>query len=339
MRRASVLAFVSAALLAPAIASAAPEKAAPPASAGHDIFTEMKISEPDGYTRIRRAADAVPNTGALLWRIERKGVPTSYLFGTIHSTDERVTTLSPAVTAAFNASRTVALEIVERPAESGEPPLKALLAANGFYAGGNGLKDVLTSVEMTALGRTLAAEGIPQNATHLLRPWFAALALAIPVCEKQRAATGLLPLDKRLERDGKAQGKQVVGLETMEFQFNAIMGLPEDVQVSFLKATVATLGQRDDALEVLHQAYLRRDLAIAMPFTKRIIERAGYDSAAIDVIERDIAIKRNYGMREAARPLLRQGSAFIAVGALHLLGKEGLVALLRADGYSVTPVD
>ncbi len=192
---------------------------------------------------------------------------------------------------------------------------------------------------MTALGKTLAAEGIPENAAHLLRPWFAAFALALPVCEKQRAAEGLLPLDKQLERDGIAQGKQVVGLETVEFQFDAIMGLPEDVQVSFLRATVATIGQRNDALEALYQAYLRRDLGIAMPFTKRIIEQAGYDSAAIDVIERDIATKRNYGMRDAARPLLQQGSAFIAVGALHLLGKEGLVALLRTDGYSVTPVE
>jgi uncharacterized protein len=339
MRRASVLAFLSAALLAPAIASAEPEKTAPPTCAGRDIFTEMKTSDPAGYARIRDAADAVPNTKALLWRIERKGVPASYLFGTIHSTDTRVTTLSPAVTAAFGASRTVALEIVERPGESGTAALQQILASKGLYAGGNGLKDVLTSAEMTTLGTTLAAEGIPQNAAHLLRPWFAAFALAVPVCEKQRTAAGLLPLDKRLERDGIAQGKQVVGLETMQFQFNAIMDLPEDVQVSFLKATVATLQLRDDALEVVHQAYLRRDLGIAMPFTKRIIERAGYDAAAIDAIERDIAIKRNYGMRDAARPLLQQGSAFIAVGALHLLGKEGLVALLRADGYSVMPVE
>jgi len=59
----------------------------------------------------------------------------------------------------------------------------------------------------------------------------------LPLEQMTSAAAGLLPLDKRLERDAVAQGKQTVGLETMEFQINAIAGLPEDVQVSLLKAT------------------------------------------------------------------------------------------------------
>ena len=344
MRRASISAFLSIALLAPAIAKAETEKAEadkapPPACSGRDLFTEMKTADPAGYAKIRAVADTVPNAGALLWRIQGKRQPASYLFGTIHSTDARVTTLSPAVTAAFNSAKRVALEYVDQKSEPGAPSIEGLITAQGFYHGGNGLKDVLTSAEMAALGQTLAAEGIPESAAHLLRPWFAAFALAVPVCEKQRAAAGLLPLDKRLERDAVAQGKQTAGLETMEFQINAIAGLPEDVQVSLLKATVATIALRNDALEVMHRAYLRRDLAAAMPFTKHLVERAGYDSAAIDAIELDLAVKRNYGMRDAALPLLQQGDAFIAVGGMHLLGREGLVELFRAAGYTVTPVE
>lgn len=192
---------------------------------------------------------------------------------------------------------------------------------------------------MATLGTVLAAEGIPENAVHLLRPWFATFAFAIPACEKRRAAAGLLPLDKRIERDAVAAGKRVVGLETMAFQIHALAGLGEDVQVSLLKATVATIGSRNDALEVVHRAYLRRDLAISIPFTKYIVERAGYDSSALDVIERDLATKRNYGMRDAALPLLQQGGAFVAVGGMHLVGREGLVELFRAAGYTVTPVE
>jgi uncharacterized protein YbaP (TraB family) len=335
MRRASIFAVLSIALLAPAVAQAETEKAVPPACRGRDIFTEMKTTDPEGYAKIRAAADAVPNAEALLWRVEGKGASASYLFGTIHSTDERVTTLSSAVTAAFDSAKTVALEYVGEGASS----MRGLVTARGFYHGGNGLKDVLTPAEMAALGTTLAAEGIPENATHLLQPWFAVVALAVPICEKQRAAAGLLLLDKRLERDALAQGKQAVGLETIGFQINAIADLRQDVQVSLLKASVATLALRNDALEVMHQAYLRRDLGTSMAFSKRLVERAGYDPAVMDAFERDIAIKRNYGMRDAALPLLQQGDAFIAVGALHLLGKEGLVELLRAEGYTVTPIE
>ncbi len=113
------------------------------ACAGRDIFTAMKRSDPEGYAKVRAAADAVPNTGALLWRIEGKDQPPSYLFGTIHSTDERVTRLSPAVVAAFNAASTVALEFLE--SETPKSALEEMMVAKGFYANGSGLKDALTN--------------------------------------------------------------------------------------------------------------------------------------------------------------------------------------------------
>jgi len=337
MRRALTLIFLSAALLAPTLLHAAPRKAVPPVCAGRDIFATMKRSDPEGHAKVRAAADAVPNTGALLWRIEGKDQPPSYLFGTIHSTDERVTRLSPAVVAAFNAAGTVALEFLE--SETPKSALEEMMAAKGFYTSGGSLKDVLTSAELKTLRKTLGAEGLPAQAVHLLRPWLAVFMLALPPCEKRRADAGLAHLDKRLERDAIAQGKRVVGLETFALQIGALDGLPEGAQIGLLKATVATIHLRNDALEVVHRAYLARDLAISLPFTKRIVERAGHDPSPLDDFERDIATKRNYGMRDGSLPLLRQGGAFIGVGALHLVGKEGLVELYRAAGYTVTPIE
>jgi uncharacterized protein YbaP (TraB family) len=340
MRRASVFAVlflaVASALFAPARARAETEKAVP-ACSGRDIFTAMKTSDPEGYAKIRAAADAVPNTGALLWRVEGKGRPASYLFGTMHSTDPRVTTLPPAVTAAFSAAKWVALEYDGR--EAGPASIESVFAAQGLYHEGNGLKDALTPAEMATLGTALAAEGVPENVAHVLRPWFVVFALSVPACEKQRTAAGLLPLDKRLEADAVTQGKFLVGLETVESQIAAMAALPEDVQLALLRATVATVALRDDALEAMHQAYLRHDIAIAVPLSRRLAERAGHDPAALDVFERDLGVKRNYAMREGALPLLQQGAAFIAVGAMHLVGREGLVELVRSAGYTVTPVE
>jgi uncharacterized protein len=338
MRRGSILMFLCVALLAPSLSHAAPRKAVPPpACAGRDIFTEMKRIDPEGYARIRAAADATPNARALLWRIEGKGQPASYLFGTMHSTDERVNKRSPAMVEAFNAARTVALEYLE--SESPLVNLGELIAAKGIYTEGNGLKDLLTPAELATLRKRLGADGMPADAVHLMRPWFAGLALAIPTCERKRNEAGLLALDKRLERDAIAQGKQVIGLETPGLQIDALMGMADAVQVKLLKGSVATLHLRDDALEVVARAYLARDLGITLPFSKRLLERAGQDASPIDTVESEIAVKRNYGMRDASLPLLQQGGAFIAVGALHLLGKEGLVELFRAAGYTVTPIE
>ncbi len=165
------------------------------------------------------------------------------------------------------------------------------------------------------------------------------LTLALPMCEKTRGASGLEPLDRRLEKQAAAQGKRLVGLETVAQQVDAMTSMPDDVQVALLKATVATIALRDDALEVLHRAYLARDLATSIPFSKYIVAPRWARSAPIDAFELHVSTRRNYGMRDAALPLLAEGGAFIAVGALHLLGKEGLVELLRQAGYTVTAAE
>jgi len=338
MRRASILAVLSVALLAPAVAQAAPKKGAPPPScAGKDLLAGMKKSDPEGYAKVRAAADAVPNTKALLWRIEGKGAPTSYLFGTIHSTDARVSKLPPAAAAAFAASSTVALEILT--SEAAQSKIEEILDAKGTFNSGDGLKDILKPAELAALRKSLAADGFPAEAAHMMRPWFAIFLLAMPSCEKKRTEAGLVALDQRIEQDAAAQGKRLVALETLASQIEAMVAMPEAAQASILKATVATLALRDDALETLHRAYIARDLATSVPLSKRLVERAGHDPASMDVFERDINTKRNYGMRDASLPLLEKGGAFIAVGALHLLGKEGLVELFRAAGYTVTPAE
>ena len=80
-------------------------------------------------------------------------------------------------------------------------------------------------------------------------------------------------------------------------------------------------------------------LAAQVPFAKYLMARRGFDPAMLDTFTRDLATKRNTVMRDAALPLLERGKVFIAVGALHLLGKDGLVELLRGAGYRVTAVE
>ena len=161
----------------------------PPACAGRDIFTAMKRTDPEGYAKIRAAADATPNTRALLWRIEGKDQPPSYLFGTIHSTDERVNKRSPAVVAAFNAAQHGRARI-SRERDRRKPssvrwwPRKAL-------HGRQRAEGYADPAELATLRKTLGAEGIPAKAVHLLRPWFAVLVLALPLCEKKRTEAGL----------------------------------------------------------------------------------------------------------------------------------------------------
>jgi uncharacterized protein YbaP (TraB family) len=336
MRRLIPFGLLCAALVIPQLAFA--QAAEVPTCQGRDILSDLKTRDPDGYAKIRAVADATPNAQALLWRIERDGRPPSYLFGTIHSTDPRVTRLSAAVMAAFESAATVALEIVGTSPDKIEAMGKQI-AERGIYQSGNGLNDILSPAELASLRTALASAGIPAEAAHMLRPWFAGLTLAFPPCEMRRTAASLDALDPKLEKDALARGKRVVGLETLASQITALANIDGRVQVALLKATIATIDLQGDQFEVLHRQYLGRDLAAQVPFAKYLIAQRGFDPGMLDAFTNEIATKRNLVMRDAALPLLKTGKLFIAVGALHLFGQDGLVELFRRAGYRVTAVE
>jgi uncharacterized protein len=94
-----------------ALSSAA--NAAPPPCRGQNMLDEMKTAEPVVYARVMSAARQTVNAEALFWRIEKPGIAPSYLLGTVHVSDPRVTTLSSAVSAALTSAKAVALEIAD----------------------------------------------------------------------------------------------------------------------------------------------------------------------------------------------------------------------------------
>ncbi|MBL8584077.1 MAG: TraB/GumN family protein, partial [Rhizobiaceae bacterium] len=88
-------------------------RAEAPACAGHDMLAELGSSDPAVLAKIESEAAATPNGKGLLWKIEKAGTAPSYLLGTMHMTDPRVTSLPPTAQAAFDKSQTVVIETTE----------------------------------------------------------------------------------------------------------------------------------------------------------------------------------------------------------------------------------
>ena len=315
----------------------------PPPCRGQDMFEEMKASDPKAAADIRAAADQVPNARALFWRVEAKaaGLASSYLFGTVHLTDERVLKLPPAVRSALDGARKVALELKEM------SPTKMALAMMSvknitnmmMFTSGKGLTEYLTDEELRKVQTVLGKAGVPAASAHLLRPWFVYASVAIPDCEQRRSAAGLAVLDQTIGEAALKAGKPVVGLETVEQQLRAMAELPEETQIQLLKSSLATLDRLDDQLETLTRLYMARDIGVIWPFGMKVVEKAGFSPTMFTPFLRDVVERRNMVMRDGAMPLIDEGGAFIAVGALHLPGKMGLVELLRQAGYTVTAVE
>ena len=146
-------------------------------------------------------------------------------------------------------------------------------------------------------------------------------------------------LDETLAADAKKAGKTVGGLETALSQIEAMNSLPLEMHVGSLVET-AKLGTRmDDIFETMIVLYQKDDTAMIWPLIRAVVPDTGAGAEDYAVFEQTMIVKRNHGMDASAQPFLENGKAFIAVGAMHLSGAEGLVELLRKDGFTVTRDD
>ncbi|MFY0612807.1 MAG: TraB/GumN family protein [Hyphomicrobiaceae bacterium] len=305
---------------------------------GTDILPKLAASHPEVMQQVRAESDKIINARAILWRIEKPGGAPSHLFGTMHVSDPRVMAMPAAARTAIETSRTVALEIADI---SPGAMLKAVSKVPQLmvYVDGSRLDQKLTQAEFKQVSGLLSKAGMPAEMAAIVRPWMISMVLAIPLCEQQRVANGGTALDAAIGALAKKSNVPVVGLETVESQLTSLSGVPEADQMAMLRLSLAFLAQREDMFETLIQAYVKRDLGVVLALSKGLAQIAGLKSSGFASFSRELIAKRNHSMFASSRPLVDQGNAFIAVGAAHLIGATGLVALYRKAGFTVTAIE
>jgi uncharacterized protein YbaP (TraB family) len=265
---------------------------------------------------------------SLLWRIEAAGQTASrpsYLLGTIHSEDPRVTRLPPAVARAFEQADSFSAEL--------DMNMATLLKASQqmFADEGQGLKARLRPALYRRSAGLLALHGIPEPLSARMKIWAAAATLSTPPPQ------GGQFLDMQLYNQAVATGKRVYGLETIEEQVGALESMPARMQQTMLQDALDQHDQLAAIIEQLIRAYQANDLQRIVTISEQSMQQG--DARVAERFNQEVVVKRNRRMVERMLPRLQEGKAFIAVGALHLPGEEGLVALLRARGYRVVAVE
>jgi uncharacterized protein YbaP (TraB family) len=104
-----------------------------------------------------------------------------------------------------------------------------------------------------------------------------------------------------------------------------------DDQIALLRDTLDQLPELDAFFEELLDAYLDRDLARLLELNEQSLEDVDADVA--ETFNRRVILERNRLMADRMEPRFRKGSTFVAIGALHLPGQEGVLALLSQRGY------
>lgn len=312
---------------------------APPTCQGTDLLAQLKTEHAVEFDAVMAKAGAVPNGEAVFWKIEREGVEPSYLLGTAHVTDPRVTTLSPMMTNALEAADIVALELKELGSQQEFMMAAMRHAALMVLPPGQSLWDLVPDADEAAIRDNV---NLPPGAAKTIfgyQPWVVAAMLSVPICETSRKQAGIQSLDAALARQAEIQGSELAGLETVEEQLTLFANMPLDLQTKYL-VSVARLGNRtSDFFETLISLYEQRRITAYMPLMLKLEPMDKDGEAMMAFVEEELTRKRNHTMARRAEKLLARGNAFIAVGALHLPGEEGLVELIRKSGYKVTPLN
>ena len=308
----------------------------PPVCGGADLLAKYEKEDPAGFARLRAEADAVPNGKGIFWKIEKDGQPASWLLGTMHVTDPRVLAMPEAARTAYAEAATV---IVESDEIADEKKAGAAIMARPdltMFTDGKSITDFLDKEDTEKLAEGLKRRGLSLSAVGRMKPWMIASFVALPACEIARKTAGAAFLDQRLARDALAGGKTLKGLETLIEQISALDSLPVEPQIQGLVQTVELGDTLKDVIETMSLLYLSGDTGMIMPMMRAAAPETDEDAAAYADFEQRIIVDRNHIMAERAAPILSGGNVFMAVGALHLPGPEGVVELLRKQGFTVT---
>ena len=269
------------------------------------------------------AADS-PRDQGLLWEISRPGVTPGYLFGTIHSEDPEVLALAEPVANAYAGSRCVVLEVLlDR--DSMVYASAAMLLSDGRL-----LADILGEALFSKTAAAVQRRGISEPVLERMKPWAVAVTLAMPAPQ-----TGIV-LDQSLFRKAQADGKPVFALESIQEQLDVFDGLSMEDQVALVRDTVDRFAEVDSLHQALLAAWKQRDLAAMQAINDAAMDSA--DRRLAEAFQRRLLVERNQRMAVRLREHLDAGGAFVAVGAMHLPGEQGLLNLLESSGYTVSKI-
>lgn len=274
----------------------------------------------------------------LLWKVADADNEL-YLLGSFHMLKPTDYPLSADVDGAFNDAEALIFEL--SPEEMNSPQLGMAMGQAALRTDGTALNSELPAPTVAKLDAWLAANsdglnamGMPAQAVQMFEPWFVGLIITI-------VEMGKLGLDPKIGLDmhliGRAAkaSKPATGLEKGSEQIAVFDGMSKVEQLQFLEESLEQAANAKAEIEKLHGAWRRGD------------QTALWDGMAAEMrtespqLYRRVNTDRNDAWVPKLQRLLDQETkddTLVVVGALHLLGKDGVVEKLRAKGYTVERV-
>jgi uncharacterized protein YbaP (TraB family) len=262
---------------------------------------------------------------SFLWKAAGKG-SVVYLAGSIHMLSPDFYPLNPVFDNAFKDTDLLVEEIDFGEMIRPESQMQAMM--RGLLPSGQTLDKVLSPATLALVTKAAKDLGAPMEALQRFKPWMLALTLE----GLELASAGFDPqlgLDKHFYDLAQGSGKAVQGLETVDFQLSRLDGMTAEQQDRMLAQTLKEIDTGKASVAKLTTAWKTGDA----DGVERLV--LGTLKAEPVLYER-LLVERNRNWLPKIEALFaRKGNALVLVGAAHLVGPDGLLAMLKAKGYSI----
>ena len=259
------------------------------------------------------------------WKVTGKG-GVVYLVGSVHLLSKDFYPLNPAIEAAY---RDVDLLVEEVDmADMLDPTAQMGFLTRGMLPSATPLDKVISASTYALVTKRAADLGLPAEPFKLLKPWLVALMLV--QAEWQKAGFDPeLGLDKHFYDQAKAEGKTTQGLETAAYQISRLDDMTMEQQEHLLSESLKDLDAEKANMARLVESWRAGDA----PGVERIVLS---ELKQEPLLYQRLLVERNRNWIPKIEALFaRPRHALVVVGAAHLVGPDGLIAMLRAKGYTV----
>ena len=287
------------------------------------IVVLLNMSSVQAQQEVNLKSNANDNT--LLWEVSGNGLTkASYLFGTFHLLCKEDINFSPALKQAIIKSNEIYLELdMDDPATL----FGGIMLMN--MKGGKKLKDLYNPEEYKRVTSYFKDSlKTPVGLFQGLKPGFL-VALLYP---KMMPCSDVSSVEEAIMQLAKAGGKEIKGLETMAFQASIFDSIPYEKQAQELLTAIDSMEKSKVYFSLMLSAYKNQRL----DEIENIINNPEF---GIETNQDILLVNRNKNWVAQLKDIMKKEPVFIAVGAGHLPGKAGLVALLRAEGYVVRALE
>lgn len=256
----------------------------------------------------------------LLWKIEGKGIKTSYVFGTFHILPQKDLVIHDKVKQALGSTEQLVMEL-----DFDDPALQANLMQSIAMNNGETLDKLLTAEQYKALNEEITATvGVGLDNFKTFKPFFLSTFLIPSLIGEQPVS-----FEVELTKMATAQGKSIEGLETVAEQAVVFDKIPYEKQAADLMEMVTDKAKMKRLYTDMIEKYKTENIAA---IDKLVAELYSPEELAVLLTDRNKTFVTGIAKYAAAKP------TFVAVGAGHLGGPKGVIKLLKQQGYTVTPV-